>query len=667
MVKSILKIFILYLIELIEKYEYSHLKLDENNISKKIIESIDLNDLEIETDKGFKSITQIHKTQPYHIWKIELENGLSIECADNHIVFDSLFNETFIKDLKINQFIQTKNGLSKIIKIIKYPFKVSMFDVTVNSKDHRFYSNGILSHNTTTISAYFAWYLSFHSDRNLSILTNKDATTMEIISKVTDVFKGLPFFLKPGILSIDKHSMRLDNGCMLTSQATTKSAQIGFTIHVLYIDEFAHIQQNIAREFWRSVYPTLSSSLVSQCIISSTPYGQDNLFFEIWDKAVRGENSFIWKRVDYWEVPGHDDEWAKKMKRDFGEDEFAQEFELKFDIKTNSLLEGSLLKWLQRLSKIFKYEYKELNKTNLDSELYENLQWRKDFDPNKDIDIKTDRFIISLDMAEGKEIDEKKDNDYNVASINQVKLKSLAKLRKLRKDQHQIENLFRIEQIGLYRDNIKDENVLSKVTKSIVFDQFKPDVCKLVIEMNFNGKAVLNEISSHDNFYDGLIMHSYHTAPVPGEKPPKKKAGFKIRNDKEYYSKLGKRLITERTIIPTEEETYYEFNAFGKTKEGKYRGIARHDDTVMAELNLARLYEEQEYKDWLYDFLEEMPDSAEKRYALEIIKEPYDNTEINDDMFKALYEETNVSDQVNEIFNFNSTKQNKYKSNIFNH
>lgn len=520
---------------------------------------------------------------------------------------------------------------------------------------------------TTTITAFFAWYMCFHSDRNLAILANKDATTMEIISKVTDVFKGLPFFLKPGILSIDKHSMRLDNGCMLTSQATTKSAQIGFTIHVLYIDEFAHIQQNIAREFWRSVYPTLSSSLVSQCIISSTPYGQDNLFFEIWDKAVRGENSFIWKRVDYWEVPGHDDEWAKKMKRDFGEDEFAQEFELKFDIKTNSLLEGSLLKWLQRLSKIFKYEYKELNKTNLDSELYENLQWRKDFDPNKDIDIKTDRFIISLDMAEGKEIDEKKDNDYNVASINQVKLKSLAKLRKLRKDQHQIENLFRIEQIGLYRDNIKDENVLSKVTKSIVFDQFKPDVCKLVIEMNFNGKAVLNEISSHDNFYDGLIMHSYHTAPVPGEKPPKKKAGFKIRNDKEYYSKLGKRLITERTIIPTEEETYYEFNAFGKTKEGKYRGITRHDDTVMAELNLARLYEEQEYKDWLYDFLEEMPDSAEKRYALEIIKEPYDNTEINDDMFKALYEETNVSDQVNEIFNFNSTKQNKYKSNIFNH
>jgi hypothetical protein len=65
------------------------------------------------------------------------------------------------------------------------------------------------------------------------------------------------------------------------SQATTKTAQIGFTIHLLYMDEFAHIQPNIARDFWRSVYPTLSSSNLSQCIITSTPNGQENLFFEL--------------------------------------------------------------------------------------------------------------------------------------------------------------------------------------------------------------------------------------------------------------------------------------------------------------------------------------------------------------------------------------------------
>lgn len=514
---------------------------------------------------------------------------------------------------------------------------------------------------TTTITAYFAWYLCFHTDRNLAILANKFATTTEIVSKVMYIFKGLPFFLKPGIVSAGATGMRLDNGCMLTSQATTKTAVLGFAIHVLYIDEFAHIQQNTAREFWRAVYPTLSASIISQCILSSTPYGQDNLFFEIWDKAVKGKNSFSWKQVNYYEVPGHDDKWAEQMRRDFGEEEFAQEFELKFDIRTNNLLTGSQLNWIRRLTKLFSYDYEELDKTELDSELYENLQWRTNFDPNKDIDKKLDRFVISVDIAEGKDIDEKKDSDYNIASIHKVKLKSLSKLRKLRKDEQRIENMFRLEQIGLFRDNVKDEDILAKVCKALVFDQFHEDIVKMVVEMNFNGKSFLKEFSNHDKFQDGIVMRSYHTAPVPGEKVRRKKAGFKIRSDREYFIKLGKKLIGSKTIIPTEEETYLEFTAFGRSKSGKWKGIARHDDTVMAELNLSRLYEEAEYGDWLYDFLDMLPQSEEKKYALKMLKEPYDDVELNDDMFKSLYgSDEDERKNLEEIFKIHSDKKFRY-------
>jgi len=511
---------------------------------------------------------------------------------------------------------------------------------------------------TTTIAAYFAWYLCFHTDRNLAILANKQATTTEIVSKVMDVFKGLPFFLKPGILSAGALGMRLDNGCMLTSQATTKTAVLGFAIHVLYIDEFAHIQQNIAREFWRSVYPTLSSSKVSQCIVSSTPYGQDNLFFDIWDKSIKGKNSFVNKRVDYWEVPGHDDEWAEKLRQDFGDDEFAQEFELKFDIKTNNLLAGSQLMWLKRLQSIYPYEFMELEKTQLDSELYENLQWRKDFDPNKDYNSKTDRYVISVDIAEGKDPGEKKDTDYNIASVHKVQLKSLAKLRKLRRDEQKIENLFRLEQVGLYRDNEKDEDILAKVCKAIAFDQFHEDAVKMVVEMNFNGKSFLKEFQAHDKYHDGTVMRSFHTAPVPGEKPPKKKAGFKVRSDKEFFCKMAKKLIGNKTIVPTEEETYYEFNAFGRNKAGKYQGIARHDDTVMAEINLSRLFQENEYADFLYDFIEEMEDSPAKTLAMKILQEPYDDNEVSDDMFASLYGE---EESIAEIFEVHSKQRFKYK------
>jgi len=635
--KKILKNLILYLIQFIEKHEYNKLQLNENDDSKKILNSINLNNIEIETDNGFKPISAIHITQPYTIWKITLENGVFLEGADNHVLFDENYNHIFIKYLKINDLIQTKYGLSKIIEIKKYIQKISMYDVTVDSLEHRFYSNNILSHNTTTISAFFAWKLCFSNDRNHLILANKEKTTIEIVSKVVDVFRGLPFFLKPGIKNIGATGLSLDNGCKLVSQATTKTASIGFTIHVLYMDEFAHIQSNIARSFWRSVYPTLSSSLISQCIISSTPNGMDNLFYELWDKANKKENSFGFKRVDYWEVPGHDDEWAEQMKKDFGEDEFAQEFELSFDRKSNLLLGGSQLTWLKKLEK--PYVYVELEKTELDEILYRNkLLWDPNFDPNKDFNILTNRFVLSNDIAEGKEEKEKKDNDYNVTTIFKVELKSLAKLRKLRKDEHTINNLFRLRQVGIYRDNINDENVMANINKAIVFDQFGTDICKLVTEMNFNGKAFLKEFSDHEDYYEDIMMKSYHTVPIPGDDNPRKKIGYKTRSDKDYFCKLGKKLIENYTIIPSDSDTYSEFAAFGKVKNS-WKGVAKHDDSVMTTLNLSRLYSEEEYLDWLYDFLDQMPVNIQKELAMKILEEPFDKNEISDEMFNIIHSE----------------------------
>jgi len=505
---------------------------------------------------------------------------------------------------------------------------------------------------TTTISAFFAWYLCFHTDRNLLIIANKQQTTTEIVDKVVQVFRGLPFFLKPGIRSIQALGLRLDNGCNLYSQATTKTTSIGFTIHVLYIDEFAHIHPKTVRSFWRSVYPTLSSSKVSQCIISSTPDGMDNLFFELWDKANKGINSFVFKRVDYWEVEGHDDAWADKMRADFGDEEFAQEFELSFDSRSNLLLSASQLSWLKRISS--QYVYKELEKTALDDLFYrDKLLWHPSFDPNEDFDTKKYRFILSNDIAEGKDEEELKDNDSNVTSIFQIELKTLAKLRTLRKDEHQIENLFRIRQVGIFKDNIGDEDNMAKVNQALVFDQFGDEICKLVTEVNFNGKAFLRSFSTHDSWYDGILMHSFHTAPIPGEKEPRKKPGFKTKSDKDFFCRLGKKLIGNKTLITTDKETLSEFGSFGKVKT-TWKGIAKHDDAVMAALNVSRFYSEPEYGDWLYDFLEEMEDSPAKRYAMDLLEEPYDEAETSDSMFAALYlddsQKVSENEKIREIF-----------------
>ena len=36
--------------------------------------------------------------------------------------------------------------------------------------------------------------------------------------------------------------------------------------------------------------------------------------------------------------------------------------------------------------------------------------------------------------------------------------------------------------------------------------------------MNFNGKSFVQTMQRHPKYYDGTILRTYHTKPVPGEK-----------------------------------------------------------------------------------------------------------------------------------------------------
>jgi Terminase large subunit, T4likevirus-type, N-terminal len=600
----------------------------------------------------------------FHYQDIELKAGeiLYQLTSDEVDEFDKCSQDIVYFVEKYCRFL-TDTG-RKIVKLREYQKKILIaladeeyslkFDMLIPKIRNLIMMQARQSGKTTTIAAYFSWYLCFHNDRNLAILANKQATAYEIVNKVTDVFKGLPFFLKPGIIQIGAGGMRLDNGCFLTSQATTKTAQIGYTIHVLYADEFAHIQHGIADDFYRSVYPTLASSEISQCVISSTPNGDDNVFYELWDKAQKLQNSFMSVRVDWWEVPGHDDEWARKMIADFGEENFAQEFGLDFTkAVSNRLLSASDIMFMSKIER--EYVWHELEKTDLDDSLYQKLTWHPDFDPNADFSSKNNRFVLSVDTGEGKDEDELKDNDYNVCNIFRIEPKSMIQLKKLRNDECTIKNMFRLIQVGLYRDNIKDEENCAAVTRVLTFDQFGGNLCKVLIEMNFNGKHFLDKFSQHDEFEDGVVLHTYHTKPILGDKPPRKKAGFKVTpGNKDVFCKLGKRLVHLRIMILNEHETVKEFKAFGKTKNGKWKGIGVHDDIAMSAINISHLFEEPEYQDWLYDYLEEMEDSPIKKLINELLEKYVESTDVDDDTFNAMHQDIkqeNLEQSVLQSFN----------------
>lgn len=121
----------------------------KNNNEKKFVKKWDISDFQILTDDGFIDIVALGKTIPYTVYTIETENSHVLRCADNHIIFDDKFNEFFVKDAKIGQNVITDSGLSKISKVTISETIENMYDFELcEGSKHRYYTNGILSHNT---------------------------------------------------------------------------------------------------------------------------------------------------------------------------------------------------------------------------------------------------------------------------------------------------------------------------------------------------------------------------------------------------------------------------------------------------------------------------------------------------------------------------------------
>jgi len=115
---------------------------------RKFIDTIELDEWEVETDTGWSDIKAIGKTVEYDEWFLKTDKH-ELTCADTHIVFiDNDFTEFFVKDLVKGDYILTDNGLEKVIECYKTDKISNMYDLQLNDDNHRYYTGGILSHNS---------------------------------------------------------------------------------------------------------------------------------------------------------------------------------------------------------------------------------------------------------------------------------------------------------------------------------------------------------------------------------------------------------------------------------------------------------------------------------------------------------------------------------------
>jgi hypothetical protein len=384
------------------------------------------------------------------------------------------------------------------------------------------------------------------------------------------------------------------------------------------------------------------------------------MFYDIYSKSSIGtqENSFAGMRVDYWQVPEHDDAWADQMRRDFGEELFAQEFELQFNVNSKMFLRGSDFKFMNRVSK--KYKTLELFNSNIINN--NKLRWHPDFNP---YDISSnDKFLFSIDLSEGKEYDEdvkeKEKNvaDYNIINIFKLIPNSIANVRsKNFGEKIEIKDCFKFVQVGVYEDNEHDEEYCANVASALayqIFNTHNNDNVRIMVEINFQGKNFITTMKNHYNFYDELIVKTYHSEPVPGEKR-KKKPGFRTTTTKEYFCKKTKRMIEKRRVIINDPRSIKQLASFGRVKGNRLGGIAAHDDLSVSILNtISRATDEELFVGWAEDLI--VNNDANYKYQLNqlIQKWEFENPEISDNTFNNLYVNMNNNNSYHNYENYNS-------------
>ena len=125
----------------------------------------------------------VMRTVPYDAWLLKTEKYQLI-AADDHLVFIDNINCCKMKDLQVGMYVMTKKGKELVIEITKLNTKFHMYDVEIDHPRHCYYSNGILSHNTTVIVGYLLWYAMFIPDSTILIAANKYKQALEIMKRV---------------------------------------------------------------------------------------------------------------------------------------------------------------------------------------------------------------------------------------------------------------------------------------------------------------------------------------------------------------------------------------------------------------------------------------------------------------------------------------------------
>ena len=451
--------------------------------------------------------------------------------------FDKEHVKEYIKCSK-NPVYFAKNYV-KIINVDKglVPFKLYKFQKemveTFNANRFSICKLPRQSGKSTTVTAYILWLILFKDSQNIAILANKGSLARDLLGKIQFAYEYLPKWLQQGIVVWNKGNIELENSSKVVAAATSSSAIRGGSYNLIFLDEFAFVGNNLAEEFFSSVYPTISSGQTSKVIIVSTPNGM-NHFYKMWTDAEEKNSQYVPIEVHWSEVPGRNEKWKKETIANTSQEQFRQEFECEFLGSAGTLIHPTKLRTLAHVAPIKKWQ---------DVEIYE--------EPKQDA-----IYTMSVDVSRGVGLDY---SAFIVVDISQMPYKLVAKYR--------------------------SKDISPLLYPTIIYNVAKYyNEAYVLVEINDIGQQVA-DILHQDLEYENMLATS-----IKGRAGQQISGGFSgnssmgIRTTKQ-VKRIGcsnlKDLVEQDKFIVQDYETIVELSTF-ISKSGSYESEeGSHDDLVM--------------------------------------------------------------------------------------
>lgn len=142
-----------------------------------------------------------------------------------------------------------------ILRFLKYRFNINKWSRQVGK--------------STVVRAFILWFAVFKRRKTIMMLGNKLSLAKEQLQQFRETYLALPFWMQPGVTLWNKLSVEFTTKTRVLIAATTPDGVRGYSLNLLYLDEFAFLRPKMASEFCASVMPTITSGKTSRIIITS--------------------------------------------------------------------------------------------------------------------------------------------------------------------------------------------------------------------------------------------------------------------------------------------------------------------------------------------------------------------------------------------------------------